>query len=189
MDKYGLDIPVTLDDFVNVLRVFKENGVKYPYVGREKFMYTDTFFGAFNAVPTTWLENENGEVGIFQRNVINFTQMQARLEQAVLDGEFLMIPGPTGEDGGHGVAEVPSYMRVFMINRNVENPERIRQFFDYMGTQEAVDFFSFGIEGEDYTKNEDGTVNFEYPTDTAAMGEIQYRAEWLWGVRDSAYNK
>ena len=38
LDKYGLDIPVTLDDFVNVLRVFKENGVKYPYVGREKFI-------------------------------------------------------------------------------------------------------------------------------------------------------
>lgn len=235
LDKYGLDIPVTLDDYVNVLKVFKENGVKYPYVGREKFMYTDTFFGAFNAIPTTWLENENGEivpayimpqmkealafyhmlyeeglidkesllnkqedwerkcvageVGIFQRNVINFTQMQARLKQAVPDGEFIMIPGPAGEDGGHGVAKVPSYMRVFMINRNVKNPERILQFFDYMGTQEAEEFFSFGIEGEDYTKNEDGTINFEYPTDTAAMDEIQYRAEWLWGVRDSAYNK
>ncbi len=96
-------------------------------------------FGGFNAVPTIWLENEKGEVGIFQRNVINFTQMQARFEQAVPDGEFIMIPGPAGEDGGHGVAKVSSYMRVFMINRNVKNPERILQFFDYMGTQKAVD--------------------------------------------------
>ena len=71
--------------------------------------------------------------------MINFTQMQARFEQAVPDGEFIMIPGPAGEDGGHGVAKVSSYMRVFMINRNVKNPERILQFFDYMGTQKAVD--------------------------------------------------
>lgn len=235
LDKYNLEIPVTLDDYVEVMKAFKENGVKYPYIGREKFMYTDTFFGAFNALPTTFLLDENnqvvpayimpqmkealkfhhmlyeeglidkesllnkqedwerkcvaGEVGIFQRNVVNFNQMQARLQQAVPDGEFIMIPGPVGEDGGHGVAKAMPYMRVFLFNKNLKNPERVLQFFDYMGTDEAAEFFSFGIEGEDYTKNSDGTIQYEYPTDTQAMDEIQYRAEWLWGVRDSAYNK
>jgi len=235
LDKYNLEIPVTLDDYVNVMRVFKDKGVKYPYVGREKFMYTDTFFGAFNAVPTTWLLDENdqvvpafimpqmkdalafyhdlyeeglidkesllnkqedwerkcvaGEVGIFQRNVVNYSQMQAKLEQSVPDGEFIMIPGPVGPDGGHGVAKASPYMRVFLFNRNMKNPERVLQFFDYMGTDEAAEFFSFGIEGETYTKNADGSINFEYPTDTGAMDELQYRADWLWGVRNSAYNE
>lgn len=235
LDKYNLEIPVTLDDYVNVMRVFKENGVKYPYVGREKFMYTDTFFGAFNAVPTTWLTDEDnqvvpayimpqmkealafhhmlyeeglmdkesllnkqedwerksvsGEVGIFQRNVVNFNQMQARLEQSVPDGEFVMVPGPAGADGGHGVAKASPFMRVFLFNKNMKDPERVMQFFDYMATEEAAEFFSFGIEGETYTKDADGTIHFDYPTDTAGMDELQYRAEWLWGVRDSAYNK
>ncbi|GEM_PF-318048 len=235
LDKYNLEIPVTLDDYVEVMRVFKENGVKYPYVGREKFMYTDTFFGAFNAIPTTWLLDENdqvvpayilpqmkealafyhelyeeglidkesllnkqedwerkcvaGEVGIFQRNVVNYSQMQARLEQAVPDGQFIMIPGPTGPDGGRGAAKASPFMRVFLFNKNTKNPERIMQFFDYMASDEAAEFFSYGIEGEDYTKNADGSINFEYPTETAAMDEIQYRADWLWGVRNSAYNE
>ncbi len=30
LDKYELEAPVTLDDYTNVLRVFKENGVQYP---------------------------------------------------------------------------------------------------------------------------------------------------------------
>ena len=34
LDKYGLEIPDTIDDFVEVMRVFKENGMKYPYCAR-----------------------------------------------------------------------------------------------------------------------------------------------------------
>lgn len=46
LDELGLDIPVTLDDYYNVLVAFKNAGVKYPFIGREKFKYSrDVFCG------------------------------------------------------------------------------------------------------------------------------------------------
>jgi len=234
LDKYGLKVPVTLDDFVNVMKVFKQNGVKYPYVGREKWMYTDLFFGAFNALPTTYLLNDkkevvpayvqpqmkdalafhkmlndqglidqqsllnkqvdwekkclSGDVGIFSRNVKDFTLMQTKLKAAVPTAQLMMIAGPTGPDGKHGMAKASPTMRCYMINKKYARPENIIKFFDWMATDEAAEFFSFGIEGQDYTKK-DGKIEFTYPTDISKLDEVNYRSEWLWGVRDSAYNK
>lgn len=62
LEKLNLEIPVTLDDYYNVLKAFKEDGVKYPFIGREKFKYSETFFAAYGVVPTTWQLNEAGEV-------------------------------------------------------------------------------------------------------------------------------
>lgn len=62
LDELGLDIPVTLDDYYNVLVAFKNAGVKYPFIGREKFKYSETFFAAYGVVPTTWQLNEEGQV-------------------------------------------------------------------------------------------------------------------------------
>ena len=47
MDKYNLQTPKTIDEYIVVLKAFKQNGVKYPYAGREDFSYTDAFFGAY----------------------------------------------------------------------------------------------------------------------------------------------
>jgi len=62
LDKFGLKIPKTMDEFVEVLRVFKKNGVKYPYAGREKWDYTDVFFGSFGVYKTSWNLNKQGEL-------------------------------------------------------------------------------------------------------------------------------
>lgn len=37
LQKYNLEVPSTLDEWVHVMKVFKENGMKYPYLGREKW--------------------------------------------------------------------------------------------------------------------------------------------------------
>src|SRR5690606_13593737 len=47
LDKYKLNVPTTLDEAVQVMEVFKQNGMKYPYIGREKWGYTTTFFNPF----------------------------------------------------------------------------------------------------------------------------------------------
>ena len=62
LDELGLDVPETLDDYYNVLVAFKNAGVKYPFIGREKFKYSETFFAAYGVVPTTWQLNEDGQV-------------------------------------------------------------------------------------------------------------------------------
>lgn len=54
LEKTGLDVPRTTEEFLEVLRAFKELGVEHPYAGREGFKYADTFFGAFDAFPYQW---------------------------------------------------------------------------------------------------------------------------------------
>jgi len=51
LEKTGLDVPQTIDEYLEVLRAFKNLGVQHPFQGREKFKYSDTFFGAFDAFP------------------------------------------------------------------------------------------------------------------------------------------
>ena len=62
LEKYNLKTPVTIDDFVDVLRVFKENGMKYPFSGREKWSYTDLFIAPFGVDVNRFNLNENGEM-------------------------------------------------------------------------------------------------------------------------------
>lgn len=47
LDKTGLKAPKTLDEYLEVLRAFKKQGVKYPYAGRVRWEFTDLFFSAF----------------------------------------------------------------------------------------------------------------------------------------------
>lgn len=54
LEKYNLEVPATLDEMLNVLKVFKENGMKYPYLGREQWSFTDTFFLPFGVYPNRW---------------------------------------------------------------------------------------------------------------------------------------
>ncbi|TBL72637.1 extracellular solute-binding protein [Paenibacillus thalictri] len=47
LEKTGLPEPKTVDDYLNVMRAFKKLGVENPYMGREDFVYSDVFFGAY----------------------------------------------------------------------------------------------------------------------------------------------
>jgi len=47
LDKFGLEVPVTIDDWDNVFKVAKENGVKYPLTGGSGLFTYDTV-QAFN---------------------------------------------------------------------------------------------------------------------------------------------
>lgn len=62
LDKTGLEVPKTLDDTIELLRAFKEQGVEYPYAGREKWTYTDMFFGAYGVNPATWNLDADGNL-------------------------------------------------------------------------------------------------------------------------------
>jgi putative aldouronate transport system substrate-binding protein len=60
LTKYNLKAPTTLDEAVQVMKMFKQNGMKYPYSGREKWSYTNTFIYPFGVATNRWnvLNNE-----------------------------------------------------------------------------------------------------------------------------------
>lgn len=62
LDKYNLEIPDTIDDFVEVMRVFKENGMKYPYCAREGWSYSELFISCFGVAADRFNLNEKGEM-------------------------------------------------------------------------------------------------------------------------------
>lgn len=53
-----------------------------------------------------------------------------------------------------------NYSTAFQISTNVSNPEDYVQFLDLIyRDQESYDFFTYGVEGTDYTLNEDGRIS------------------------------
>jgi putative aldouronate transport system substrate-binding protein len=63
LDQTGLQVPKTVDEYLNVLRAFKKLGIENPYMGRQDFNYADAFFGAYDVFPyLTMFEEVNGQV-------------------------------------------------------------------------------------------------------------------------------
>lgn len=213
LDQLDLEIPVTLDDYYNVLKAFKEAGVKYPFIGREKFKYSETFFAAYGVVPTTWQLNEEGQVvpayilpemkealafykklydeglidaesltnngtvrdqkaaagdvGMMVVNISAAPGYNIALQENLPDAEWICVASPENPNGGkHGYAAFTPTANVHYINAKCENPEEIVKFFDSLlePDEDLQRFLTYGVEGEFYTLNEDGSVNFEVPT-------------------------
>lgn len=236
LDKTGLPVPKTVDDYLNVLRAFKELGVENPYMGRQDFKYADTFFGAYDVFPylsqfeevdgqvqPKFLDADNmmkalstyktmfdeglinkefatinpttfkntilaGKAGIWSMNANELIQWQTQLNESVPEAELAIIPSPVGPDGKGGYYLYGDVARSYFINAKYEHPEKIIQFFDWMVSDEAEQFLTFGVEGENYTKDGD-KIDYKQPTDVQAVDEERYRQAFLWMVQDTTYNK
>src|SRR5699024_10613991 len=101
LEETGLDIPETTDEYLDVLRAFKELGVEHPFQGRENFHYADTFFGAFDAFPYQWeFEEDTDQVvpkfvaqgGEKAKKALDFYRKM--YEEELIHPEFLTIPQP-----------------------------------------------------------------------------------------------
>ncbi|MCP1306076.1 extracellular solute-binding protein [Paenibacillus tyrfis] len=236
LDKAGLPVPKTVDEYLNVLRKFKELGVEQPYQGRENFKYADTFFGAFDAFPYLSMHMQQGDqivpkffnvdnmtkalqtyktmfdegliskefatinptvyknnilagkAGMWAMNANEVLQWEKQLQANVPTAKVELIPSPVGPDGKGGYYLYNSVTRAWFINKKVKNPEAIIKFFDWMLSDEAEKFFTFGIEGETY-KTVDGKIEYKSPTDPQGVDEERYRQAFLWMVQDTKYNK
>lgn len=51
LEKTGKEVPKTVEEFIDVMRAFKDIGVKHPYAMRENFKYADVIFGAYDVLP------------------------------------------------------------------------------------------------------------------------------------------
>ncbi len=232
LDKTELGIPTTLDEFVEVLKAFRDMGVEYPYAGREYWTYTDIFFGAYGVNPLTWNLNEEGQlvpdmirpemkealafhkmlkdeglmdpeslttnssdwlnkiytgkVGLFDHNGGQLYGFNSSLQQNVPEGEFILIPSPVGPYGDQGTYKYSPVFESIFINKDFQEPERIFEYLDRMCTDEEQDFMAYGIKGEDWTE-ENGQVQYEYPTDQVGVAEISFR-KTMGLIRDDSYD-
>lgn len=236
LEETGLDIPETTDEYLEVLRAFKDLGVENPFQGREDFKYSDTFFGAFDAFPYQWelYEDEvvpkfmagdkikdalefyrtmyeeglisaeflttpqpeyrsnivSGNAGIWSMNAEEVLAWEQEIQNNVPEAKVSIIPSPKGPDGDGGHYLYGSVTRSYLINANTEvDPAEIIKFFEWQLSEEGEKFFTYGIEDDTYTLNDDGTINYEIHEETNFQNEQHYRNRWLWMVRDSTYTK
>lgn len=237
LDQTGLPVPKTVDEFLDVLRAFKELGVEQPYAARNEFKYADTFFGAYDVfgyesqlelvdgqIQPKFLDVENmqaaiqvyktmmdegliskefptvepstfksiitsGKAGMWSMNLNELPIWSALLKNNVPEAEVEIIPSPVGPDGKGGYYLYGSATRAYLINKDAEDKAvDIVKFFDWFVSEEADLFFSFGIEGEDYTVS-NGEVQWTMPTDDAGVDKMQYLNDWLYLVKDTTYNR
>lgn len=131
----------------------------------------------------------SGKAGLWSMNANELPIWGAQLKENVPDAEIALIPSPVGPDGGGGYAHYSPVARSFFINAKAEDrAAEIVKFFNWMVSEEAELFFSYGIEEEDY-KIVDGKPVFEVPTDSKGQDKLRYLNYWLWMVQDTTYNR
>jgi len=131
----------------------------------------------------------SGKAGMWSMNANELPIWGAQLMENAPGAKVALIPSPVGPDGGGGYAHYTPVPRSFFINVNAKDKAAdIVKFFNWMVSEEAQLFFSYGIEGEDYQVVNNEPV-FEMPTDTEGTDKMRYLNYWLWMVQDTTYNK
>ncbi|MFH5181870.1 extracellular solute-binding protein [Paenibacillus sp. TAB 01] len=129
-----------------------------------------------------------GKAGIWNMNANLLIQWDNQLKESVPGAKMKLIPSPTGPDGQGGLRLVGNVTRAYLINKKAKGPAGIIKFFDWMVSDEAEKFFTFGIKGENYTE-ENGKINYKAPANALEVDEETYRQTLLWFVQDTTYNK
>ncbi len=93
LDKWGLDIPQTIDDWTNVFKVAKENGVKYPLTGTPrlfKMMDCNVFNTAWEVGKSFYLKDGKVAFGPFQKEYKDYLAKMAEWGKAgYIDIDFI----------------------------------------------------------------------------------------------------
>lgn len=237
LEKAGLQPPKTIDEFLNVLRKFKEMGVKQPYAGRENLKYADTVLGAYDVLPykeqfelvngqvvpkffdvenmtkalnvlktmydeglmakdfatvssSDWLKNiRSGDAGIWSSNLISLNDFRTNIPNAAPGAKVDVIASPKGPDGHSGYLMYLPVTSAHYINAKVkpETAIAIVKYFDWMTSDEALKFFTYGIEGVHYTM-ENGQIKYKEPTNKEEQEEQDFRGT-LYASHESTVNR
>lgn len=132
----------------------------------------------------------SGDAGMWSMNAMQVDEWEAELRQHVPDAEVAIIPSPKGPDNRGGHHYYSSVVRSYLIHKDTKaDPAEIVKFFDWMVTDEAYEFFNYGIEGENFTRAADGSVEYEMDDSPEFMQEQEFRTGWLWMVRDETYTE
>jgi putative aldouronate transport system substrate-binding protein len=180
LDKSGNPVPKYFDS-ANMKKAIQVYKTMYEEGLMNKEFLTQDANQAKNIV-------QSGKGGMWSMNANTLVAWEQILKQTVPDAEIAIIPSPVGSDGGSGYVKNNNVFRNYLINAEAENPERIIQFFDWMVTEEAEKFFTYGIEGTDYTV-ENEKINYKQPQSVDEVNKEVYRTTWLWMVSDATYTK
>lgn len=231
LDKLGLEVPSTLDEYVEVFKAFRDqdpngNGKKdeIPFSGRENFKSSDIFFGAYGVSPESWtysdgelvpnfilpnmkealafykmlydeklFDNESfvqqgkdwdskirgqGVVGFFQHSSTEAQLWDTEVKSNNPGASVIPIAAPVGPDGfSGGTVRSTISNNTWVITKNAKNPEAIVKFLDFFFSEEGLEFSTYGIEGETYTKV-DGKHDYKYPETSSEIEEEMARQDW-----------
>jgi len=141
--------------------------------------------------PATYKNNIlAGKAGVWNMNANEVLQWQQQMQETVPEAKLAIIPSPTGTDGQGGNYMYAPMTRNFLINAKVDKEKAadIIKFLNWMVSDEAATFFTFGWEGETYTKDGD-KINYKQPANADEVNVERYRTYWLWLVQDQTYVK
>lgn len=132
---------------------------------------------------------EAGRVGSWTANAAGLLDFRTKLRASVPGAQIDIIPSPEGPEGTKGYGLYSSVINSFYINKHVSKEKLIGilQFFDWMVSDEAQRFFSFGIEGDTYTEDH-GTIAYHFPKTREEQDEETFR-ELLWLTHDLTINR
>ena len=77
LDKWGLDIPVTIDDWTTVFKTAKENGIKYPFTGDKNVLgalVSNVFNTAWEVGSGFYMKGDKVKFGPFQPEFKEYVQ-------------------------------------------------------------------------------------------------------------------
>ncbi|UQZ82446.1 Lipoprotein LipO precursor [Paenibacillus konkukensis] len=127
LDKLGLQAPKTVDEYLNVLRAFRDkdpngNGKQdeIPFIGRKNFDFGYVFFGAYDVSPEGWKYVNNQLVPNFIRPEMKdaLKLHQQMYQEKLIDNEIFVN---TAADWG---AKIESTQRVGMWIHAAEYPDK-----------------------------------------------------------------
>lgn len=218
LDRLGLEVPDTIDDWMEVLRAFRDEDAngngdpndEVPYSAGGHAWYPTFWANAWGLhlfQSDGWYPDENGQIQyefISDRAKEFYTWLNGFYEEGLLDPEFLTLGDeskmfekvarnevgaftayasniPTleaaleanGVEGAELIPLVPPegpYARQveiigdmsvngYVVTSACENPDVAVAFMDYLMSEEGSELINFGIEGETYVKEADGTYS------------------------------
>ena len=191
LDKLGLEIPVTLDDYMNVMKAFTYNdpdgngkndtygygayleikknseGLGVKFVRRrvsEKVSGPNWVVYKKDDLRNAW---KSGRFGIMREQNAAFAleNNYAPFDERFPDGEWIVIEPPTGPSG---VKSVGIYTdqghRIYAISKNAREKgkiEAIARLLEWMSSDEGYYLLGFGEEGVNYRRDENGKITTE----------------------------
>jgi len=93
LDKWGLDIPTTIDDWTELFKVAKENGVKYPLTGASTLFSitgSNMFNSAYNVGKYFYVDNGKVKFGPAQKAYRDYVQQMAEwMKAGYVDPDYI----------------------------------------------------------------------------------------------------
>lgn len=89
LEKFGLAVPETMDEWYNVLKTFKENGIEYPFTATSSLFQKEYFIGAFNINFGYFVEDGEVKYGQYDPRYKDYISMMAKwYKEGLLDSEI-----------------------------------------------------------------------------------------------------